>query len=431
MRPILGILASLVLLCASAASGATLTTLYSFCAKAGCADGQGPLSGVIADPSGNLYGTTNYGGRYVTVSDGGTVFELVKSGSTWTHKVLHHFCAQPNCADGSRSVAGLIRDAAGNLYGTTIRGGANNEGVAFELSPKDGAWRLKVLYDFCAVGGAACADGAGPYAGLTYAGAASGAPYDGTSPLFGTTPGGGTGGGVVFQLTQVGGVWQEAVLHTFCTEAGCADGKSPLGVLLADGGGSLFGTTAEGNPANEGLVFELTKGSGDVWSETVLHSFCPLRHCTDAMDPATALIMDGTGALYGVGGNGGAHHSKGAVFKIVPDGAASQESVLHDFCALRKCADGAEPDTDLVMDSSGNLFGATSGGGRKGGVIFTLNGAYQIVYEFCSVKGCRDGSAPRGGLIMDGAGNLFGTTRLGGLHGGGGGESGTVYELMP
>jgi uncharacterized repeat protein (TIGR03803 family) len=429
------ILASFVLLGVSGASGATLTTLYSFCAKANCADGRAPLDGVIQDASGNLYGTTAEGGRH---PESGTVFELVKSGTTSTHKVLHHFCAEPDCADGSRPYAGLIRDAAGNLYGTTTEGGANNGGVAFELSPQGNSWRIKVLYNFCVTG---CSAGQSPFS-LTYAGAASGVPYDGISPLYGvTTTGGAHDAGTVFQLAQTAGSWSESVLYSFCSQALCSDGRIPGAGLLADGDGHLFGTTSQsdvtGGTGGSGVAFELTKGSGNTWSETVLHDFCPTEPCTDAMDPDTALVMDGAGNLYGTGATGGGHHSSGAVFKIVPNGTSSQESVLYGFCVLSKCPDGRSPTAGLVMDGSGNLFGATSNGGvraQTAGVIFELNGLYQVIYEFCSIKRCKDGALPQGHVIMDGAGNLFGTTVRGGLHGGSdprNEDAGTVYELTP
>ena len=170
--------------------------LYSFCPGGGsCTDGRAPDAGLILDAAGNLYGTTSEGGA----SGGGVVFELTRgTDGTWSETVLHSFCSSwQNCPDGQEPEAGVIFDAAGNLYGTTVYGGANNEGVVFELMPAaDGSWTEKVLHSFVFDG----KDGVVPYGGLV---------LDAAGNLYGTTAVGGIrNGGTVFELyparTEIG-----------------------------------------------------------------------------------------------------------------------------------------------------------------------------------------------------------------------------------
>ncbi len=258
----------------SAASAYTLKTLYSFCAKTNCPDGNTPTGGLLMDASGDLYGTTVGGGLSAFVS--GTVFELVPNAkkTKWKEKVLYEFCAQANCADGEEPTSTLIADKSGDLYGTTSAGGKTGHGLAFELMPnaKRTKWKLKVLYNFCSVGGASCLDGDAfsplEHAGLTYAGAATGVPYDGTSPLYGTTiqgavgTDGGLGPGVVFELTPGKKKWSETVIHVFCQAIStCKDGLNPVAGLIVDAAGNLYGTTLNGRlggVGNGGTVFEVS-----------------------------------------------------------------------------------------------------------------------------------------------------------------------------
>jgi len=200
---VIGTILAIELLCGSLPSANagprahTLSTLYNFCSFKNCKDGNAPL-GLVSDSHGNLFGMTAFGGAHFQQGQG-TVYEL-KKGSTF--KLLHTFCLNRDCSDGRGSSGPLIVDALGNVYGMTYGGGAHNGGVVFELSPPSGRgdWTYRKLYDFCA--GKNCTDGAGPFAGLTYAGQASGAPYDGTLPLYGiTASGGGHSGGTAFQLS--------------------------------------------------------------------------------------------------------------------------------------------------------------------------------------------------------------------------------------
>src|ERR1019366_2355105 len=192
----------------------TETVLHSFCNVFPCADGSNPTAGLIFDSQGNLYSTTSSGGSSSGSAEG-TVFKLSPNGDgSWTEAVLHTFCLQSGCPDGSvPGLGSLIFDTTGNLYGTTLGGGnGNNAGVVFELTPSGGSWTESVLYFFCSLSN--CVDGLEPKAGLI---------FDSHGNLYGNTLGGGgmPGYGVAFELSPSGGgTWTENVLQTFCA-AGC------------------------------------------------------------------------------------------------------------------------------------------------------------------------------------------------------------------
>lgn len=402
-------------------------TLYSFCTESNCADGGGLYANLMMDQAGNLYGGTTFGGA----SDGGTIFELTKKGKNWKQQTLYSFCSEANCGDGNYPTSPLIVDSDGNLYGTTRNGGiVEDAGVVFKLTPnaKRTKWKHETLYKFCSKmttfaesRGVVhyCQDGKGLYGGLTYAGAASGAPYDGVSPLYGATAFGGrkkSNDGVLFQLRRNGKKWKPISLYDFCSKARCKDGGGPSATLLADATGNLFGTlyVGGGNATGEGALFQWDQNA-----ESLLYSFCPDGTCSDGSAPQTSLIFDASHNLFGAANEGGAHNA-GALFYY--DGA---EHKLYDFCSQTNCADGDTPEAGLVLGTSGNLFGTTSKGGAHGkGVVFKYNDGEIVLYDFCSLSNCADGDEPASGLIIDSAGNLYGTT----VRGGGAG-SGTVFEL--
>ena len=368
--------------------------LYSFCSAANCSDGRGPVSGLVADASGNLYGTTQFGGA----NNAGTVFKLLPSGR---QKVLHSFCAVALCDDGKYPLGGVILDADGNLYGTTSFGGDNDAGVVFELT-KRGAF--KVLYAFCPMD---CTDGQGPAAGLV---------MDGEGNLYGTTAFGGSGsfqGGTVFKLTPQG---DESVLHSFCSLANCEDGLNPMASLVFDRIGNLYGTTQMGGVNASGTVFKVVSLGGTA----VLHSFCA-GTCSDGAGPTSALVIDKSGNLYGTAAAGGTAGGgqNGTAFELE---FGNQLNVLHAFCSLKNCADGENPAAGLVRRrSDGTLFGTTAAGGTHGGgTVFTISprGRESVLHDFCAAPQCRDGQGPRAQLLTFG-GRLFGTTDTGGAHGGG------------
>lgn len=414
----------------------TIKLLYSFCPNGDCGagGGYGPSASPVADASGTLYGTLSAGGH----NQNGAIYKLVPgSGGSWTETEPYKFCLQPDCADGSAPQAPLVADGDGNLYGTTLSGGAGNGGVVFELT-KDGEY--KVLYSFCAKSG--CADGTNPEGGLAYLGQSVGAPYDGISPLYGTTFGGGsTGQGAVFRLTPPAAgktKWKQHTIYSFCKRGGVctSTGGNPGPMLIVKAGGDLYGTTTVGGRYGAGVAFELFQGANDRWTETVLHRFCGKRDCADGGLPI-ALLMDQTDTLYGLtdeGGNQTCGGGCGTVFRLVPNGTQSQLTTLHKFCALTNCADGYYPNGTMVLDASGNLYGTTFAGGDTdfdplgGGVFFKLSGtAFTVLHAFCTTPACNDGENPAGGVASDGAGHVFGTASAGGANGSGG----EVFELVP
>jgi uncharacterized repeat protein (TIGR03803 family) len=278
-------------------------------------DGFSPQAGLVFDAGGNLYGTTAFGGTY----NYGTAFELTpQSGGVWNETILHSF--NFDGTDGYNPYGGLVLDAAGNLYGTAIFGGTgscNDDGpldgcgIVFELTAKAGEWTEQILHNFT---GAAGADGYRPYAGLV---------FDAKGNLYGTTLFGGTGPcvevlggpvvgcGTVFRLAS--GTGDETVLHSFGVAA--KDGANPYSpIMLGATSGTLYGTTAGGGAyGGYGTVFEL-KSSGTKWLERVVHSF-GLKN--DGRGPMGELIFDKVGNMYGTTNVGGVYRS-GTVFEISP-----------------------------------------------------------------------------------------------------------------
>lgn len=390
----------------------TFHTIYSFCSKANCVDGRESAATLLMDQAGNLYGTTGGGGA----QGYGTVFKLSPhGGSTWKHETLYSFCSLPSCADGLAPTTSLIIDSSGNLYGTMLV----SYGVVFELLPggKGAEWNYKVLYTFCPGGTQPCLDGSHPVSGLTYAGAASGQSYDGTSPLFSNAAAGGSGsGGVAFKLEPQRGQWKETVLYPFCSAPNCADGSAPYDTPVVDSAGRLFGTTSGGGSAARGTVYSI-KGK----RESVIYSFCSVTNCIDGRSTQAPVLPEKASHVAGTTPVGGAQDN-GVLFRI----SGADEQVLHSFCSEANCTDGQTPVGNVIEDSPGNLFGVTIGGGKNGvGVLFEYSrGAEHVLHSFCSERNCADGGGPAGGLIMDAAGNIYGTTAQGSVNGGG-----TVFEL--
>jgi uncharacterized repeat protein (TIGR03803 family) len=347
-------------------NGGNETVLYSFCSAANCTDGGRPAAGLIEDTAGNLYGTTSLGGT----NSGGTVFKV---NSTGNETVLYSFCSAANCTDGQAPSGGLIEDSAGNLYGTTSGGGAhNNSGTVFKV---DSTGKETVLYSFCSVGSTHCTDGQYPSAGLIQD--AAGNLY-GTTSYGGANTSINTAVGAVFKLTppaQPEGTWTETVLYSFCSVGSypsCPDGMQPKAGLIQDAAGNLYGTTFYGGANDAGTVFKVDSTG----KETVLYSFCSFvgSDCMDGSYPIAGLIQDGAGNLYGTTAGGGANNAVygggGTVFKV---GGAGQEMVLYSFCSAANCTDGQSPSGGLIEDTAGNLYGTTwDGGVNGGGTVFRL-----------------------------------------------------------
>ena len=243
------------------------------------------------------------------------------------------------------------------------------------------------------------------------------------SPLFGTAM------DVVFELLPDDNQkkWSEKVVYTLYANRDCTDGDIPVGSVLVDSDGHLFGNAAAGGDANDGIVYELTP-DGSKWDQTRLYSFCALSKCKDGRDPQGPLFMDTNGNLFGATAAGGTKDA-GTIFKLVPNGVNSVETVLHSFCIDKKCKDGRVPEDGVMMDLSGSIFGMASRGGSRfgdAGTVYRLNGALDILYSFCKRAPCLDGFVPRGIPVFDPAGKMFGVTA-----GGGASNNGTVFELAP
>lgn len=283
--------------CRSALCYWTGTTVYSF---SGAADGAYPEGDLIFDPSGKIYGATNAGGNTscnVQAQNGcGVVYSLTTSG---TQSVIYAF---PGGAGGSNPTAGVIQDQAGNLYGTASTGGSSG-----------------------------CE---------------------------------GTGCGIVYELSPNGSGWTETTLYTF---QGSTDGIAPMGGLIFDGAGNLYGTTARGGANGGGTVFELTPNGGQ-WNFNLLYSLTIPLQGHDFPGPAASLTMDAAGNLYGTTVYDGAD-SEGAVFKLAHSGGSWNYTSLHDFTGG---IDGAQPRGSLIFDSQGNLYGTASAGGTNEGVAFQI-----------------------------------------------------------
>jgi uncharacterized repeat protein (TIGR03803 family) len=348
--------------------------------------------------------------------------------SAYTLKTLYDFCLQSECTDGSEPVAGVIIDSNGNLFGTTAEGGIANcggvcaYGVDFELSPSGAEWNYQTLYSFCSVvTNDECADGSSADPGVV---------EDDTGDLYGATYyGGNNNSGMVYKLASNG---QQTVLYSFCPAGGnCTDGAHPYsGVILKSG--AVYGTVTAGGANNAGGVFEVTAAG----KYKLLCSFCALGSCADGSVPYAGVIVGKSGNLYGTTTGGGAH-GYGAVFELSP-GKPWTETVLYSFCSQPAdgfCVDGASPYAGVILDKSGNLRGATIGGGlHNWGAVFELSPGTPwtetVLYNFCSTLAggvCTDGARPYGGLI-DQAGTLYGTTTYGGTGGAYPG-GGTVFSL--
>jgi uncharacterized repeat protein (TIGR03803 family) len=323
-----------------------------------------PTAGLLRDASGNLYGTTEFGGKITQTCGGvqgggcGTVFKVDKNGQ---ETVLYKFKGTP---DGYNPQALLVKDPLGNLYGTTYEGGVDGLGTVFKI---DTSGKERVLHSFAGPPGGG-GDGALSYEGVI---------RDAAGNLYGVTAGGGAyGAGVVYEVDAAG---KETLLYSF---TGGPDGGGPDSVLLLDSQGNLYGTTADGGSSTVcdggcGTVFELSPRNGG-WAETALYSFCPLEGCADGEKPVGGpLVRDSAGNIYGNTIFGGAYRNCngdacGVIFKL---DLAGKETVLHSFTGG---ADGAFPVAGLTLDSSGNLYGTAWQGGAKCFTSYTCGVVFKI-----------------------------------------------------
>jgi uncharacterized repeat protein (TIGR03803 family) len=339
--------------------GWTSHVIYNF---HGGSDGEYPAGRLYFDSKGNAYGTTQEGGAKCNC---GTVYELSFSQGGWKETVLYRFDSNRNHIDGLTPYSGLIADAAGNLYGTSITGGASGWGTVYELSLNPhGYWTERVLWSFLSpnfgtdgslIYGGLAIDASGNLYGATYAGGAAG-DCSGT-----------TGCGAVFELSPgANGVWSERVIYNFL---GGSDGARSYAELIFDNAGNLYGTTLYGGSTTEcsglgcGTVFELSPAADGTWTESVLHAFSETDR--DGLYPRSGLVFDQAGNLDGVTSYGG-KSNWGTAFSLTPgsDGVWS-ETLLYNFALVS----GVIPSTTPVIDASGNIYGtALTGGANRTGL---------------------------------------------------------------
>ena len=320
---------------------------------------------------------------------------------------------------------GVNLNGGSNIYGGVI---LDARGDLYGATADGGAHGSGVVYRLSGSGGSwtetvlysfrgGLLDGANPHASLT---------WDGQQTLYGTTIAGGlnhncTGGcGVVFSLVPISrGQWMETVIYRF---TGGADGSVPYAGLTMDSSGNLYGATSTGGSSGFGVVYKLSYSPTSGWAQTVLHSF---SGSADGATPFSAPILDQAGNLYGVTYYGGPGNF-GTVYQISPVGDSWKERILYAF---EGASDGANPAASLVFDQAGNLYGTTVlGGSASVGTAFELNAAgawtKTVLHNFLGLSS-QDGANPNG-LIFDSAGNLWGTTVAGGLY-----NPGTIFELVP
>lgn len=363
-------------------------------------EGSDLYAGLILDAAGNLYGAAESGGTY----GAGVVYELSPGTGGWTETVLYNF--RGGAEDGASPHATLTMDGAGNLYGTTVSGGLNATacrggcGTVYMLSGGAGHWQESVLYRF-----SGDADGSVPYPGVT---------MDAAGNLYGATNSGGAfGAGVVYELTSGAGGWEQNVIYTF---QGRPDGSTPYATPILDAAGNLYGTTESGGAHNLGIVWTLERQADGSWSEHVLHTFAG---GADGANPLAGLIFDGHGGFYGtttLGGTAGC----GTAFRLDPNtGGGWTERILHTFLGVT-AQDGENPN-GLTLGPDGNLYGSSTGGGVDNpGTIFkitrTAGGGWEetVLYSFTAGD---DGAYPSSGVTLDAAGNIYGTTLWGGPSG--------------
>jgi uncharacterized repeat protein (TIGR03803 family) len=396
-----------------------------------------------------------------------------------TFRVIHAFTG---AGDGANPAAGLTIDRGGNLYGTAYFGGHDRGnctgtgcGTVYKVSLHNSAWIFTRLYPFTGTG-----DGAGPNSRVTFSpdGTLYGSTYignniynlkppptaspatfaswkislvhqfgsvgDGSSPsggltfasgsaVYGTTYSGGnwalcggTGCGRVYELTRSNGSWMEVPLYDF---TGQDDGQYPAGGVIFDHSGNFYGTTSQGGPSQFGVVFELTNSSG--WQENTLYGF---HGGSDGKFPLAGLIMDQSGNLYGATSMGGAGNG-GTVFSLM----LSNGNWISNLLSSLDGNSGTGPLSSLIMDSAGNLYGTTYSDGALGfGSVFKLTQTgegwiYTSLYDF---TGGSDGAYPVGGVVIDANGDVFGTTYAGGGTGSFcdanfGNQCGVIFEITP
>lgn len=326
-----------------------------------------------------------------------------------TEQVIYSFAGDE---DGEYADTDLVVDSAGNIYGTTVQGGDFSTGTVFELSPSGSTWTHTVLYDF--TGGA---DGGQPYKGVT---------LDAQGNLYGTTVVGGSGGicaedgcGVVYKLTKSGSTWTQTVIYNF---TGGKDGYEPGAGLTFDKQGNLYGMTPVGGAFGAGVIYQLKPQSDGSWKFRVIHTFTGGND--GGSGSAGRLIFDSAGNIYGVATTGGAN-GDGTAFELTPNGGGFKLKTLYSF---KGQPDAGFPYGAVIFDNSGNLYGTTYYDGANDlGSVYKLSNSGGVWSEsvLYSFKGGKDGKSSISNLVLDSAGNLYGTSSEGGAQC----SCGTIFKL--
>ncbi|MGB9031721.1 MAG: choice-of-anchor tandem repeat GloVer-containing protein [Acidobacteriaceae bacterium] len=393
-----GAAATLLLSALSAFGQTNFNVLYNF---RGGTDAAAPTAAPILDRSGNVYGTAN------GVKSWGTLYKLTRQvDGDWTETVLHRWYGY-----GDNISGGLVAGPHGNMYGT-VNG---RYGPLFELAASG---RVKQYV-------------------LPVGGSLATLLMDAAGNLYGP------GRGDVFKLTRNSQGWKQKVIHHF--QCGGADGCDPVGTLVSDAQGNLYGATMDGGiypPMCDsggrgcGTVYELLRAADGRWKERILHRFAQFKN--DGELPIGGPVMDAKGNLYGTTAQGGSVRNSGqclvgcgVIYELSPDAKGWKETILYSFCQAEGCTDGAGG-VALVPDGVGNFYGVAGGGigpcDNGCGVVFKLshemNGkwSYHVLHRFSGP----DGGHPYGGVTLDGKGSLYGTTFWGGKY-----LYGVVYEITP
>jgi len=394
------------------ATAQLLTSVYNFPFTG--IDGVYPVAGPIMDTQENLYGTTAYGGIYQHgICDGGgcgVVYKLTRSGSAFIPSTLYRFAGGN---DGAISFSSLVFGFDGALYGTTVAGGggscnynngaASGCGTIFRLDPAEdcnGSLCIgteTVLYRF-----QGDQDGYFPYASVV---------FDSEGNLYGTTyQGGAYGVGTVYKLTQTDGQWVHSILYNF---EGGNDGAGPIAGLTLDQSGNLYGTTSGGGAGGWGTVFELSPSGGN-WNRTTLYSF---TGADDGGDPAAGVIFDPAGNLYGATTVLGPAGSSGTAFQLVPSNGSWNFNLLTGFPAYQ-----GGPQSNLTMDTGGNLYGTTYPNAyyQGYGSVFKLartNNGWMLTPLYVFPGNGSEGGGTFGSVVLDQNGNLFSAAAVSARYG--------------
>ncbi len=406
----------------SAAQAQTFQVLHTFTGKLDGANPEG--AGLTMDRAGNLYGAAAFGGLETEAcsyfGSCGTVYKLSRKGSGWVFNTLYLFTGG---TDGNSPDTPIAFGLDGLIYGTTFYGGIPGPcdehgcGIIYSLRPAATAcksalcpWSETVLYRFTGED-----DGGSPAFGAF--------ALDQAGNLYGTALGGAYRSGIVYELIRDNGQWTLNVLYSF---TGQSDGSSPWSGVTADAAGNFYGTTLSGGLYQDGTAWELSP-TGQGWTLTPIHQF--LLN-SDGYRSEGNLLLDSSGNLWGAneyGGPGGG----GTVFELTPSSGSWNFSVVHSFTQIY----GSQ--APLVMDPAGNLYGTSVNGGTYGyGTAFKMSPSdggwsYTVLHNF---TGGSDGANPYGQIVLDGNGNLYGTTFEGGMGPScyvGSNGCGVVWEITP